>query len=404
MTADTTLHLGGVTDLAQEPNALTKADLPVRIPPWPTRRDGLVWLWEDAGRPAALFDEKAGAVRELRAFRDQGTAGFDRYRRMRLAGGRMGTGFFSQTGEGMDFWRVVKANEFSLELTFQPAALTQGTPAGEGRFPVRLVNCSAWHDADWEFMLGQQGDKLLYSIRTVDNFLNMNGERVKGDLHGRAPAYEIATLADTRPHHLVVSYKPGTLVAFMDGRRVFATDQVTGNLAWGYGELCFGDNHNGGRHRWHGRIEGVALYHRFVAEAEAAANATVYLAKVNARVPLPSARIEGKLLAKTTVPEVKTIHPYHDALVVNEYEVVRVVETSPGWTLRPALLPAMTIRVAQWGILDDVKTGVDGTEIGGRVPLTLEVYTGHPDKLDEQVVADTLAEDLDAPLFYEPLP
>jgi len=38
------------------------------------------------------------------------------------------------------------------------------------------------------------------------------------------------------------------------------------------------------------------------------------------------------------------------------------------------------------------------------VPLTLEVYTGHPDKLDEQVVVDTLAEDLDAPLFYEPLP
>jgi len=272
---DDALSLKSIVDVSKAHEPLEDKPLKVQPAAWPSNRGGLVFLWEDARSVNGVFHAQSSTLRQFRIARQSGPAAMDRYGRMAPQRGRFGTGFFSQTGKGEQFADVVAANAFTLEATIQPTDLTQSKP----EFPARIVNCSAWHDGDWVFMLGQQKDRLLFSIRTTDNFLNMEGQRVKDNLHGWAPLYEIATLSDTQPHHVVVTYVPGHLIAYMDGQKCFEKD-LTGNLQWGFGELCFGDNHNGGRHGWLGALEGVAMYSRALGPDEVKDNAQAYLEKV----------------------------------------------------------------------------------------------------------------------------
>src|SRR5690606_7228686 len=101
-----------------------------------------------------------------------------------------------------------------------------------------------------------------------EDVVDENGKSV-----GQHPLFTIATLTDTRPHHVAVTYTPGKLTAYLDGKQVFETTSVKGELKWGYGELTFGDGHNGGRHGWLGNIENVALYARALDAGEVARNA-----------------------------------------------------------------------------------------------------------------------------------
>jgi hypothetical protein len=411
------VRIEGLTDLAQVPNALPNQPLDLAVPAWPSRRDDLVFLWEDARKLNAVYDNQRKSIRELRVSRDRGTAGLDRYGRMRLDKGLVTTGFYSQANAQLEFRELILADAFTLECTIQTAEIKQhGPPAGEVRgysdkidpaarveLPTRIVNCSAWYDSDWEFMLGQQDDRLLFSIRTTENMLNCDGKPVKGDLHGRAPIYEIGQFKDTEPHHLAVSYVPGSLVAYWDGKKVFQTDQVKGGLkTWGYGELCFGDNHNGGRHGWQGKLEGVAIYKRAMDEAEALRNAQVYAAKIKARPVLPQMELEAALVATSEVPDAARIAPYREALVVNEYQVKQVRGAAAKWQFPGKTDPGARIRVAQWGLLDGLKTDLTRAKIGDVRRMVLESFDRHPEKLDQLMISDTL-EISDQPLLYEPL-
>jgi hypothetical protein len=395
------LHVDGIQDCAQEPNALADRDIAIKVPAWPANREGLVFLWDQAKSLNAVADSSANEVRELRVTRDDGVAGVDRYGRMRLEGGRLGTGFFSKANAQMHFRDVVLADAFSLEATIQPADLKQHKPT----FPTRIVNCGMRHDGDWEFLLGQQNDRLLFSIRTTDNMLGLDGSKADGDLYGRAPLYEIATLPDTAPHHVIVSYVSGRLVAYLDGKKCFETDKVTGSLkAWGYGELYFGDNHNGGRHAWRGKIEGVAIYRRFVEAEEAKKNHAAIMARLKARKVLPQIELEGKLLATSRIPELREIAPYRDALVINEFAVGKVVKTSPDWKFDGRIESGQRIRVAQWGMVDGIKTNLAQAKIGQTYRLVLEVLIGHPEKVEEIDTSNSLPEDFEVPILYEPRP
>jgi len=397
---DDKLHLKGIHDLAQVPNALADKPLDVTVPAWPTDRTGLVFLWEDARTLNAAFSERHKTVSQFHVSPDRGMAGLDRYGRMRLRGGRLNTGFFSQGGAQMDFGPLVEADAFTLEATIQPTDLTQSKP----EFPARIVNCSAWYNWDWEFMLGQQKDRLLFSIRTTDNFLNEEGQRVEGGLHGRAPSVEIARLTDTKPRHVVISYVPGRLTAYIDGKRVLETDQVTGSLLWGYGELCFGNNHNGGRYGWLGSLEGVAIYKRFFEADEARRNYEAYMPKVRSRKVLSQIEVEASLLAMSEIPDPAKIAPYREALVVNEYEVRKVLRTAGEWKFETDIKPGVTFRAAEWGLINKRKTDLTRAKVGDVRRLVLEVYDNHPDRLDQVVTSNSLEMGLEVPLLYAPEP
>ena len=350
LTRDDQLVLTGFYDTAQVPNSLAAKPIPVVRPAWPTDRAGLVYLWEDGKKINAVYDAAKDNIRELRVSRDSGVAGIDRYGRMRLDGGRMRTGFFSQSGPKEQFVEVIKADAFALEATFQTNDLSQEKPT----FPARIINVSAWHDWDCEFMLGQQKDRACRRSphhRQHGGRVWQAGQRRPARPHSVVRIYRIP---DTLPHHVIVTYVPGKLVAYVDGRQVYESAEVTGSLrAWGYGELCFGANHNSSHYEWLGKLEGVAIYSRFIGKEEAGANFAAYSKKLKARKFLPQLTVEAKLLATSVVPDRKRIAPYHDALVINEYQVTRVIGSSPGWTFASMIGVSTKIRVVQWGLIDE---------------------------------------------------
>lgn len=396
---DDEISISGLTDRAQTPNPVLVKAVKIVAPAWPSNRTGLSFLWEDQKALNTVYVEAQKDVRVLKITPGEGNVGYDRYGRLRMDQGRMDTGFFAQANKQADFGDLVTANAFSLEVTFQPANLTQSRKD----YPVRLINCSAWYPNDWDFMLGQQKDKLLFSIRTTENWLSLDGQPTKGGLGGRAPIDEIATLTDTKAHHLLITYAPGMLTVYMDGKKTFAKE-IKGDLScWGFGELCFGEchNHHGWNFGWQGNMEGVAIYKRALDAAEVQANYAAYQKKLAARVVMPAIQVEATLTAVSEIPDPKKIAPYSEALVVNEYTITKVGEAAKGWKIK--LAPGQTIGVAQWGVIDSRKTGLVNAKIGETRTLSLEVYDKHPDKLDQVVTSNDLL-DPDLTILYEPKP
>ena len=70
-------------------------------------------------------------------------------------------------------------------------------------------------------------------------------------------------------------------------------------------------------------------------------------------------------LATSVVPDRKRIAPYHDALVINEYQVTQVLEKGAGWNFATKIESSTKIRVAQWGMIDEKPTAIAGAKISG---------------------------------------
>lgn len=100
--------------------------------------------------------------------------------------------------------------------------------------------------------------------------------------------------------------------------------------------------------------------------------------------------VEVRLARAGPVPSPATIAPYHQALVVNEYEVVKVLDGS---------LHESRIAVAQWAIRDR-RVLADAVKVPGtRHTLTIERYDAHPELEGERLVAHR--ETATATLFYD---
>jgi hypothetical protein len=128
------------------------------------------------------------------------------------------------------------------------------------------------------------------------------------------------------------------------------------------------------------------------------------MARVSSRKVLPHIEVEAKLLAVSRIPELREIAPYRDALVINEFAVEKVLQVSKDWNSKESINPGGKIRVAQWGMVDGVKTHLSQVKVGARCRLVLEVFTGHPERVEEMEISHSLTEDFDIPLLYEPRP
>ncbi len=365
------LHLSGVTDRAQIPNSLEDRAIEVVPSAWPSDRSGLAFIWEDAGLFNAIWDAPMESVRSFVVARDDGRAGLDRSGRMRLDGGRMRTGFCIDA--------PVKTGAFSLEATIQPASFA-------GR--ARIISFDVAHD-DAAFMLAQQEDRLVVAFRTAGH---------------NAPLHTIAKLPDTRPHHVCVAYRVGRLVAYMDGKEVFKSADVNASIeSWSNEELYFGDRVAEGHQGWRGRLEGVAIYTRFIEADEAQKNQRLYAEKLASRKSLPQIEVEAKVLALSPIPTRRQMTPYREALAVNEFEVTKIITASKDWAA--PIAAGQRIRVAQWAVIDDAKTDLQKLKVGDTQKLVLEAYEKHPDKIDEVMTSNTLpidGGDPEPPLLYEP--
>lgn len=107
--------------------------------------------------------------------------------------------------------------------------------------------------------------------------------------------------------------------------------------------------------------------------------------------PSPAERLilEARLAAAGTIPSPRSIAPYRHALVVNRYEIVKVVG---------GRYAAREVLVAEWAIRDGRILPDASKAVGTAARLTLEPYDAHPELEGERLV---MSFESNLPLYYK---
>jgi len=251
--------------------------------------------------------------------------------------------------------------------------------------PIAILSWSL-HWRNGVFWLFQEKDKLLVGL------CKQWGDR-------NPEVFEMATLPDTKPHHVIVAIDnghplavqvtaaPKRLAFYLDGKKVKEIDPSPATIISNGGYTPIRLAMNG----WRGTFEYLAFYNRFIEEPEAAKNAAVVAADLSKRTTLPQIEVRATLIGKSKIPDPREIAPYRNVLIVNEYKVDAVLRGS---------YKQKTIRVAQWGMLDLKPTPLANRQPGASVKLVLENFADH-DELGPELISDTLKEDFDLKLYTD---
>tara|TARA_R110002096_G_scaffold67332_8_gene163348 strand:+ start:3608 stop:4822 length:1215 start_codon:yes stop_codon:yes gene_type:complete len=223
---------------SREPKSWEQRDWPV------DRESSLVFAWKCG------MDEEAeigGLSRNKVRLMARNEAVFDDEGRMRLVDGS----FLARRASRPLTSAIGRAGEMTLETVFTSFDLDQSGPA-------RIITFST--DGDLRnFTLGQSRNSLILRLRTVETGLN-----------GSRPEIKLCPIEANVSHYVLVTYRPGELVTYLDGEEVLRTQDVEGDFSnWDVQqELVFGDEYLEGRN-WNGMIEGIAISSQFT-ESDAA--------------------------------------------------------------------------------------------------------------------------------------
>ena len=198
-----------------------------------------------SGGEGVLFTTDAGAL--LRRQVDiRGKAKMARSGAMTFADGAV----ITRAGEAV-YTACKRSSQLTIAATLTPDNVTQDGPA-------RIVTFSSTSDSR-NFTLGQEGQSLVLRLRTTSNGTN-----------GANHVPTLCKLSPKRPCHVVVTYTPGRLNCYVDGRHVMETDRVRGDFGnWdGKQTLMFGDERDTHRY-WRGTLDGVKIFSRALSAEEA---------------------------------------------------------------------------------------------------------------------------------------
>ena len=277
-----------------------------------------------------------------------------------------GGAFLANDVDGEILAECRRTNQLSVEATIIPSSAKQSGPA-------RIVTFSTDINQR-DFTLGQQGNQLIVRIRTPQTGRNGIGDTTTG--------VPVATLLPGKINHVIVSYKPGRLVCYLNGKQVYEGDQIQGDFRdWSAQHLLFGDEY-GGQRDWSGTLEGVAIYNRFIEPEEASRNTLQYDYQRQSRSEVPQLRVRASLIEKSAIPTSQVILPHRSALVVYKYHIEKVLS---GQTEAP------DIYVAHWAVLDGKQQPVVKLDPGTETELILEPY-----ELNPQVQHYFCSDDFDA--------
>jgi len=204
--------------------------------------------------------------------------------------------------------------------------------------------------------------------------------------------FKLAPLEPGKAYHVVVTYKPGLLVCYLNGRIASQTGFESGSFDKWRGSsysLIFG-NEVGGVRPWEGYLDGVAIYSRFVDAEEAAKKFELADARIAQRRKIDRKIVKAKMLQKADSPPPEAITPYRRALVINRYKIKEAQDSK---------LVNRTIQVAEWALLDaKVPATYAQAKPGEVLELDLEPYEAHPQLESERLASDMPSFDED--LFY----
>jgi|GEM_PF-1290510 len=425
-----TLRLKGVYTQTPRRKTIQKI-IRIRRPTWPSNRKDLVMLLGVGEKERFHYDAKAEKVLPT-TFVPWRLARMDRKGRSVFRGG-----VFSAQGAGNGISvKCGRANAFSIEVMIMPGSLLQG----DGNSPRHIISCRYGEgDEDLNFRLSQAKSKLCLFLST--------GTRGREAIVARV---DLLTLGTTTPNHIVISYKPGELLCYLNGEEVKRIDALTGELEWLEGAddngltlggeevkridgptgelewlegadddgLASGDEEVkridgltgelewlegaddngltlGGEPKtnllWWGKLERMAVFARTLDPEEVTANYGASKKLFDSRPRIPHIVVKAKLTAKSIVPALNDIAPYTDALILNEYEVVEVLDDT---------LEAKKIQVLQWGVIDKTPTPITKVPVGSLINLELERKIHHPE-IGSEVVRSSIEEDLDSDLYLD---
>lgn len=372
LTKNDALHLSGVTDLAQRPNAMSPARLEIVAASWPARKDGLVYLFQTADQPN-LSPGPDGHPRSFPlAPRRRGR--LDRHQALVLTGGA----YTAPEVDGPLLEACRKSGQLTIEALVAPDHLNQKGPA-------RIVTFSSSAN-ERNFTLGQQDDRLVFRLRTPATGLN-----------GVNPEVSLGRLDSTAPRHVAVTYRPGEMACYLDGKEIYRGHEVQGDFSnWSPQHFLLGDEWDGARD-WAGKLEGVAIFNRALDADEIGRDAAHYLRLVQARSAVPRITVDAELVARSPLPTLDEIKPYRSALAVYKYRV--------SGNLPDALAGERELLVAHWALLDGQAEPIGGWQPGMKTQLVLEPVERNA-QLQRYVTKDGFDsdDDLARPRYYDVRP
>ncbi|NQT21440.1 MAG: hypothetical protein HQ592_17165 [Planctomycetes bacterium] len=374
LTDDDSLTLSGVTDRAQVPNAPAEAKLRVAYRHWPATLDGATFVWQTDAAINALWD--ADGEHFVEAFvLPEGLARRDRYGAMITLGGSFQP---LKPGWDPDHRLMVQGRrdkELTIELVFAPDRIEQAQyrrQPNEEPMPAMLYSW-AWGNKSG-FFVAQDGDRLYFQPQTMISWGKGFQEPVT-----------IGTITDLSLQHVLITQREGELAIYRNGERVVHRTDI-GGQPWFHGART-----RFGNYGWRGRIDMVAVRTKFTEDATARASYEAAREALARRPTVEQIEVEAKLIVASRLPEPKQILPYHNALVVNEWQLLHVVR---------GRYEDDKVRVAHWAILGDEKLETATVQPGQQRTLKLERWSDNP-MLEREFLSDTLEEDFDMPLFVE---
>ncbi|VAX39531.1 hypothetical protein MNBD_PLANCTO02-1726 [hydrothermal vent metagenome] len=138
------------------------------------------------------------------------------------------------------------SNELSIELTVVPTNTNKES----------YQNIVAFRSEDsHNFLLGQTQKQFVFQLKTTANETPLQIKFGKIDPGKR--------------HHLLISYREGTLICFLNGKGVLKSSAIKGKLEnWQAGRLVLGGKQKNSD-RWYGAFESLSIHGRTIDRTEA---------------------------------------------------------------------------------------------------------------------------------------
>jgi len=206
---------------------------------WPGDRAGVVFAWDRTFGARVLGPNEKPSTWTFAA---RGSARATKNGAIDLTGGAA----IIEGADEMLLSAFKDESQFSLETVITAANDTQ-------RGPARIVSFST--DAySRNFTFGQERSWLIFRLRA-----------------SRAGTKEVklCQIEAGRRYHVIVSYREGQLIGYLNGKAVNRSSAVQGDFSnWTPHHLLLGDEWNGGRN-WDGTIERMAICTRSIGPNEA---------------------------------------------------------------------------------------------------------------------------------------